>query len=242
MRAIRLFSLLDSLRSRRDPVSGEALAQEHGVSLRTIYRDMASLQAMGAPVRGEAGVGYQLERGFFLPPLNFDPDELDSVALGVRMAAASGDAALSRAARRASAKIAEVLCDERRGDYESAPFHVMNDVENEETAAGRHLGALRVAIRARSKLRVTVAGPADTAAEPGGPRTVVVRPLGLTCCRTVWFLSAWSDEEERFIVLRVDRIETVQVTGERFRPERGRRFEDFLTLRDELDHELERYG
>jgi predicted DNA-binding transcriptional regulator YafY len=76
MRAARLFALLDQLRLRRWPVSASELAKLMGVTERTIYRDMASLQAMGAPIRGEGGIGYQIERGYFLPPLHFDEDEL----------------------------------------------------------------------------------------------------------------------------------------------------------------------
>ncbi len=76
MKTIRLFSLLDHLRGRVHPVSAEVLAQALNVSVRTIYRDMATLQAIGAPVRGESGLGYMLEKDFFLPPLNFSPDDV----------------------------------------------------------------------------------------------------------------------------------------------------------------------
>ncbi|MEH0069061.1 helix-turn-helix domain-containing protein [Pannonibacter sp. Pt2-lr] len=73
MKTLRLFALLDQLRSARHPVPAETLAQKLGVSLRTIYRDMASLQAMGAPVRGRSGLGYQLERGTSCRRCNLTP-------------------------------------------------------------------------------------------------------------------------------------------------------------------------
>ncbi|HEY0596492.1 helix-turn-helix transcriptional regulator, partial [Sphingopyxis sp.] len=65
----RLFAIIDSLRRRRRPVTAEILADEHGVSVRTLYRDIQALVALGAPIEGEAGVGYMLRPGFFLPPL-----------------------------------------------------------------------------------------------------------------------------------------------------------------------------
>ncbi|TIQ99994.1 MAG: HTH domain-containing protein, partial [Mesorhizobium sp.] len=65
MKTLRLFALLDQLRLAHRPVSAEVLAQRLGVSPRTIYRDVASLQAMSAPIRGESGLGYQLEKGYF---------------------------------------------------------------------------------------------------------------------------------------------------------------------------------
>ena len=67
-RAERLLQLLQILRRHRRPVTGEAIAQELEVSLRTVYRDIASLIADRVPIRGEAGVGYVLGGGFDLPP------------------------------------------------------------------------------------------------------------------------------------------------------------------------------
>ena len=63
-RAERLLQLMQVLRRHRAPASGAALAGELGVSLRTLYRDIASLQAQGATIEGEAGVGYLLRPGF----------------------------------------------------------------------------------------------------------------------------------------------------------------------------------
>ena len=94
MRTERLFRLLDELRGRRHAVSAQVLAETLGVTMRTIYRDIATLQGMGAPIRGEGGVGYQLEKGYFLPPLRFDDNELDALIIGLRLAAARGDHAL----------------------------------------------------------------------------------------------------------------------------------------------------
>ena len=85
MRTVRLFSILDILRSRRGPTSATTLAETLGVTERTVYRDMATLKEMGAPIRGEGGVGYVIERGYFLPPMHFDADELDVILLGIRM-------------------------------------------------------------------------------------------------------------------------------------------------------------
>jgi len=80
----RLFLLMDALRGNRRPVTAAALAEKLGVSERTIYRDIQTLSGLGAPVEGEAGVGYMLRAGVFLPPLMFSPDELEALVLGAR--------------------------------------------------------------------------------------------------------------------------------------------------------------
>src|SRR5579864_958571 len=83
-RAQRLLDLIQALRRHRRPVTGATLASEVGVSLRTLYRDIASLQAQGADIAGEAGLGYVLKPGFTLPPLMFNIEELEALALGAR--------------------------------------------------------------------------------------------------------------------------------------------------------------
>ena len=94
-RTLRLFELLQLLRRRRQPVSGAELAREAGVSLRTLYRDIADLQAMGAEIDGEPGVGYVLRPGFLLPPLMFSEEEIEALALGAKWVARRTDDALS---------------------------------------------------------------------------------------------------------------------------------------------------
>src|SRR5690554_6563049 len=80
----RLFAIMDALRRHRLPVTAASLAEEQGVSVRTLYRDVQTLIGLGAPIDGEAGVGYMLKPGFFLPPLMFTPEELEALVLGAR--------------------------------------------------------------------------------------------------------------------------------------------------------------
>jgi len=80
----RLFAIMDSLRRHRLPVTAQALADAHEVSVRTLYRDIQTLIGLGAPIDGEAGIGYLLRPGFFLPPLMFSAEELEALVLGAR--------------------------------------------------------------------------------------------------------------------------------------------------------------
>src|SRR5271155_2694530 len=108
-RAERLLELMQSLRLRRRPVAGQALADELGVSLRTLYRDIEALKAQGARIEGEAGLGYVLKPGFTVPPLMFSLEEVEALALGAAWVEGRADEGLKRAARGALAKIAAVL-------------------------------------------------------------------------------------------------------------------------------------
>lgn len=222
MRTLRLFALLDQLRGSSKPISAETLALAMDVSVRTIYRDMATLQAMGAPVRGEAGVGYQIEKGYFLPPLHFDADERDAIMLGTRLITARGDDGLAAAARRVAAKIGAVLDDQVQDQYARSPFMAVSRQSEERTRADQHLGPLRLAIRDRAVLHIHYIDLAGRESERQ------CRPLGLTAFDTVWLLTIWCEKRSDFRNLRVDRLLSVTRTGATFRHERGKRFDDYL--------------
>src|SRR5438046_4123741 len=123
-RAERLLDLIQILRRHRQPVSGQALADELDISLRTLYRDIASLQGQGAGIEGEAGVGYILRPGFMLPPLMFSEEEIEALVLGSRWVADRGDARLGAAAKNALAKIAAVLPSDLRENLDASSLLV----------------------------------------------------------------------------------------------------------------------
>src|SRR5438552_6514512 len=108
-RAQRLLDLIQLRRGYRRPVSGTVLAEALGISLRTLYRDIETLNLQGAHIDGETGLGYVLRPGFMLPPLMFSEEEIEAIVLGSRWVADRADAALSVAARSALAKISVVL-------------------------------------------------------------------------------------------------------------------------------------
>src|SRR6266850_783236 len=111
-RADRLFQIIQVLRRGHQPVTADALAAELETSKRTVYRDITSLIGQRVPIRGEAGIGYVLDRGFDLPPLMLTPDEIEAAALGAQWVAGHGDAALARAAQNLIAKITTVIPDQ----------------------------------------------------------------------------------------------------------------------------------
>src|ERR1700722_12615913 len=108
-RADRLFQIIQILRRSRRPVTASQLATELEVSQRSVYRDIADLVGQRVPIRGEAGIGYLLDRDFDMPPLMLTPDELEAAVLGAQWVADRGDAVLARAARDLISKIASVV-------------------------------------------------------------------------------------------------------------------------------------
>lgn len=206
-RSERLFVLLETLRRHRRPVSGRTLAEETGVSLRTLYRDIASLQELGVTVEGEAGVGYVLRPGFLLPPLGFTEEELEALMLGARWVAREGDAGLGEAAVAACRRIAAVLPEAKRAEFEAAGLFVAPRLK---PVAGVDLGILRAAIREERRLAISYRD------ETGTVTTRTVWPFGLTFFHEVRMMLAWCELREDFRHFRTDRILAVEGQGERY--------------------------
>jgi len=222
MKSLRLFALLDQLRAARRPVSSEVLAQRLGVSVRTIYRDIASLQAIGAPVRGESGLGYQLERGYFLPPLQFDADEMEAIMLGLRLLRARNTGPLRDAAGRAEGKVASALGPDGGERFRTLPLLAVSRRKDADRVAAKWEGPLRRAIRDRSILIL------DYLSIEGRHSQRRIHPLGLTLFDDVWLLTAWCESAGDFRNFRLDRITGAADGGARFRPAKGRQFRDYL--------------
>lgn len=170
-RSERLFDLLQALRRHRRPVSGKALADEMGVSLRTLYRDIASLQAQGATIEGEPGVGYVLKPGFLLPPLMFPPEEIEALVLGSRWVAERADDRLGEAARSALARIAAILPADLRDELDASALLVASGGARPVHAVDPAL--LRKAIRVEHKVSLAYRDAA------GAPSQRIVWPFAL---------------------------------------------------------------
>ncbi|WP_102222683.1 helix-turn-helix transcriptional regulator [Acidimangrovimonas sediminis] len=106
-RTSRLFEIIQILRGATAPVVAADLAGALEVSERTIYRDIAALQAMRTPIEGAPGVGYVMRRGYDLPPVNFDEDEAEAVLIGLSLIARTGDEGLWQAGLRAARKLSD---------------------------------------------------------------------------------------------------------------------------------------
>lgn len=218
-RADRLFRIVQHLRGGR-LITARILAQRLEVSERTVYRDVADLIGSGVPIEGEAGVGYVLRAGFDLPPLMFKEQEIEALVLGARIVESWGDRELAKAATDVIAKVEAVIPDRLR-DYMAntallAPSqHFMEPVTFD-------LAEMRHAVRHRLKVHFRYTDVVGKASE----RTV--RPLSLAYFGPIWLLAAWCELRTDFRTFRLDRIEDLSVSADRFSNEPGKTLHDFL--------------
>jgi predicted DNA-binding transcriptional regulator YafY len=204
----RLFMLMDAMRGYRRPVTAARLAEQLGVSERTIYRDIQTLAGLGAPLAGEAGVGYQLKPGFFLPPLMFGADELEALVLGARWVRRQGDEALAQAASNALAKIAAATPKDLRDDMADTSLWV--PIGDDRNTSDIHVRPVREAIRYQHRLRMSYCD------EQGAPSDRVVWPFALAFFEGKRLLAAWCELRLAFRHFRIDRIAAVESLRERY--------------------------
>jgi predicted DNA-binding transcriptional regulator YafY len=223
-RADRLFQIIQILRRSARPVTSARLAAELEVTVRTVYRDMADLIAQRVPIRGEAGVGYVLDRDYDMPPLMLSVDELEAAVLGAQWVADRGDPALASAARDLLAKVRSVV-----------PAHLRPFVAEPTIGAappraasvdGLDMARLRTAIRGGRKIRIRYRDEAGRVSER------IVWPVIVGYADTVRLLAAWCEGRQAFRHFRTDRIEAAAFLDERYerrpgdlRREWKRRFE-----------------
>ena len=218
-RADRLFQIVQLIRGRR-LTTAAFLADRLEISQRSVYRDVAALQAQGVPIEGEAGVGYRMRRGFELPPLMFASREAQALVACVRLAQPRIDPALAQHAEDALAKILSVLPTVERAAADSLAVYAPPVGPDPRTR--ERLQALRHATEARVKVRIAYFDLKDT------PSTRVLRPLACFYWGNVWTLAAWCETRGDFRNFRVDRIVGLETLDERFRDEPGKTLADMM--------------
>lgn len=205
-----MFEIIQILRQASRPVTAETIAAQLEVTKRTVYRDVAALQAMSVPIEGEAGVGYVMRAGFDLPPLMFTSEEVEALFVGAALLQRTGDAGLQKAARSATGKIAAALPG---GQPPQVPLHVSawttitpNDLAD----------TLRAHIRSSAELQISY----DDLSDLHSTRTIL--PLAMIYFTDAVLLAAWCGLRQDFRHFRIDRIAECAPTGEHY-PDRCRR-------------------
>ena len=206
-RAGRLFEIIQMLRTARGPLTAAMIGEALEVTPRTIYRDIAVLQAMRVPIEGAAGIGYLLRAGYDLPPLNFTVEEIEAIVVGLSLLARTGDAGLMRAAATAAGKIA-VVTPGPGGPLEAAGLHVSD--WGVEMLDAVDPGMLRSAIRDACKLRLHYCD------QEGEETARTVLPVALIYYVESVVLAAWCELRQDFRHFRADRMLSCEPLEERF--------------------------
>ena len=219
-RADRLVKIVHYLRRMRHAVTAQKIADDFGICQRTVYRDIQDLMNSGVPIWGEAGVGYVINKHYHLPPVMFDPDELEAVALGINMVKNWTDDAFAAKANSALEKIQAVL-----------PASLLNDMDQLATHSVASQGKIpwsvsfseiRESIRKKKKITFSYADEKRKKSE----RTV--RPLALVFFGPVWLVVSWCEKRKAFRNFRLDRMKNLIIPGSIFIDEKDKTLEAYM--------------
>ncbi|MGV3624777.1 MAG: helix-turn-helix transcriptional regulator [Archangium sp.] len=206
-RTDRLFKIIQILRRSKKPVTAERLAEELEVTKRSVYRDMAELSAQRVPIRGEAGVGYVIDREFDMPPLMLTPDELEAAVLGAQWVAERADRVLATAAKDLIAKLSASV-PERLRTFIAEPT-VGTPGALASPLDGLDMTTVRQWIRGGRKMRVRYEDEA-------GKRTRrIIWPVMIGYAERARLLAAWCELRKDFRAFRTERISDAEFLDDR---------------------------
>jgi predicted DNA-binding transcriptional regulator YafY len=207
-KATRLFEIIQILRVSARPVTAQKIAERLEVTPRSIYRDIASLQAMRVPIEGSRGIGYILRSGFDLPPLMFSIAETEAIVLALALLKRTGDVELEKAADKVSGKIAAALPPPLRKVLMEHALFAWGTITPQPEAID--LATARAAIRDERKLWIRYRDEQDSQTE----RTI--RPIALIYYSAAINIVAWCELREAIRHFRADRIVESRQTEEVF--------------------------
>ncbi|MFA0086463.1 helix-turn-helix transcriptional regulator [Vibrio sp. 10N.261.51.F12] len=231
-RSQRLFDLLQLLRCHKFPVSAEKLAGKLDVSVRTIYRDIATLQSQGAEITGEAGLGYILKPSFDLPPMMFTVDELEALRLGAQWVSKQANGEFSEAVNNALAKISAVLPSAHQAKYREDIVRVASIIEVPQVMV--ELSEIKQAIKREHKAEIIYIDAKETIS------TRVIWPMLIGLFEQYHVLVAWCETKQAFRNFRLDRIKEWRKIEHQYPRSRHELLSEWETL-EQINNRYYRY-
>lgn len=197
-RTERLLELLEILRAQRYPITASALSERLEISIRSIYRDIKTLQYQGVPIEGSAGIGYIVKSDFHLPPLNLTHEEINAITLGLNWVAHNTDRQFKRSAGNALAKIHAVISDKFKNLIESQSYFTGPSEKNEV-----FFEEIRNAIKKQNRIKINYCDTKDVVSSR------VIWPIALVYMDSCWLMIAWCEMRGDFRHFRTDRVQKV---------------------------------
>ncbi|NHF61398.1 YafY family transcriptional regulator [Flavobacteriaceae bacterium TP-CH-4] len=210
-RLARLTAIITQLQSGQ-LVTAKAIAERHGVSIRTVYRDIRTLEKSGIPIVTEEGKGYSMMEGYHLPPVMFTEEEANALVTAERLIAKNREQSLVEYYQRAIIKIKSVLRQPQKTKLEflTDRIQVRNNASNEKTS--NYLIQLQSAIAAFRVVQM------NYRSLNGEESKRSVEPFALYTTQNNWILIALCRKRDDFRAFRLDRIQQLQNTHEHFEP------------------------
>lgn len=210
----RVTAILIQLQSRK-VVKAQDIAERFGISLRTVYRDINTLEEAGIPVIGEAGVGYSIMDGYRLPPVMFTKEEAMAFLTAEKLVEKFTDAATEADYKSAMYKIRSVLRGSEKDLLENIEEHIQVTSYRLPIHEAKVNNTLQVLLRGISEKKVVAMDYQAMGNE--GPTSRDIEPVGIFYSNGFWYLIAWCRLREDYRDFRTDRIHKIRLLDEVFK-------------------------
>jgi len=211
----RITAILIQLQSKR-VVKAQDLSERFDVSLRTIYRDIRTLEEAGVPLYGEAGVGYSIVDGYRLPPVMFTREEATAFVAAEKLMEKFSDGDIKKNFESSMYKVKSVLRTTEKDLVESLEEHIaVNPVRTENKSSGNALDILLKAISEKKAVQMTY-----TALGRAQANNRLMEPIGVYHEGEYWYTIGYCHLRKEYRHFRIDRIKNIVLTDKERHSER----------------------
>ncbi len=226
-RLARLTAILTQLQSKR-LVTARDIAEKYNVSIRTVYRDIRTLEKSGIPIITEEGKGYSIMDGYRLPPVMFTQEEANALITAEQLIRKNKDESLTQYYESAITKIKSVLKYTQKEKMEllTDRIQVRNNRENEKTS--NYLIQLQSVISNYQTIKIDYKSLQNIQSQRE------IEPFALYTTQDNWVLIAFCKLRNDFRAFRLDCIQKIEFLGNQFEPHK-------MTLQEYLEKCHEKY-
>jgi len=210
-RIARLTAILTQLQTKHILTARE-IAEKHGVSIRTIYRDIRTLENSGIPIVTEEGKGYSLVQGFNLPPVMFTEEEANALITAEQLILKNNDKSFTDQYINAVAKIKSMLRHSQKGKIELLSERIVFRNTNSNQNTSNYLSTIQLAITNFNLIEIRYLSLKKITT------TRTIEPFAIYSTKDNWLLIAVCRLRNSFRVFRLDQIQELQVKDEQFTP------------------------
>lgn len=205
----RVTAILIQLQSKKI-VKAQEIAERFNVSLRTVYRDVRTLEEAGIPLMGESGVGYSLMDGYRLPPVMFTPEEATAFLTAEKLIEKMTDASTENSYKSAMYKIRAVLRSSEKDHLEGieGSIEVIGNPYLPDTRTDAH--SLQSVLKSISEKKILEIAYFANHSQEHTRR--LVEPLGVFFAGSKWHLVAWCRLRNDYRDFRLDRVSSINIT------------------------------
>lgn len=223
-RLSRLTAIITQLQSKRI-VTAKHLAEKHNVSVRTIYRDIRTLEKSGIPIVTEEGKGYSIMEGYHLPPVLFTEDEANALITVEQLIIHNKDKSFSDNVSSALEKIKAILRYSQKGNADLLAERVYFGGHQHQEKTSNNLMQIQSAITNYQVLNIIYNSSKDKKTNRS------IEPFAIYSIHGNFLLIAFCRLRDNFRAFRIDFIEKLTLENETFPPHNmtiQQYFEDYV--------------